>query len=101
MSVVTSAGATVIVITSSATSTSPDDLIRIEDAAPIAGLKTTRPIRDAIKSGELPAFGRQRDRAVRRADLDRWIEGRAVRPHAAVDDADLERRMRRLAGGAR
>ncbi|MFI5302162.1 MAG: helix-turn-helix domain-containing protein [Polyangiales bacterium] len=81
-------------------SSSPDDLLPLADAARIAAtsLRTTR---DAIRTGELPATGRQRDRAVRRADLDKWIESRAVKPHAAIDDADIERRMRRLAGDSR
>ncbi len=55
-------------------------------------------VRDAIRRRELTAFGRMRDRAVRRADFDRWIASREVRPIRGVQDADIERRMPRLAG---
>jgi hypothetical protein len=81
-------------------STDPCGLVPIVDAAKRA--KTSaRIVRDAIRAGDLPAFGRQRDRSVRRGDLDAWIESRRVRPVAGVDDLDIERRVRRLAASAR
>lgn len=73
----------------------PDGLLPLLEAARHAAT-SVRTVRSAIRAGELPAVGRQRDRAVRRADLDRWIESRRVRPVAGIDDADLEARMRRL-----
>lgn len=76
-----------------------DDLLSLVDAARIAAT-SARVVGDAVRSGELPAFGRQRDRAIRRSDLRRWIESRRV-VHEPIADADLDRRMRRLAGGAR
>ena len=79
----------------------PDDLVPLVDAARLAAT-SVRTVRYAIRSGDLPAYGRQRDRSVRRADLARWVEERRVRVEG-VDDADIERRMRRLrlvGGGA-
>jgi hypothetical protein len=73
----------------------PDELLPLADAARIAGT-SVRVLRDAIRAKEVPAFGRQRDRVVRRADLDRWIESRRV-VHEAIDDRDIERRMANLA----
>jgi hypothetical protein len=72
-------------------------LLPVAQAARIAAA-SVRVIRDAIRSGELAAFGRIRDRAVRRADLDGWIENRKVKPIRGVDDADIERRIARLVG---
>ncbi len=60
-----------------------------------------RVVRDAIRRGELAAFGRMRDRAVRHADLAAWIAGRLVKPLHDVDDADIARRVERLAQGKR
>jgi hypothetical protein len=91
---VTSTGtATVILVSPPAVPAT--DLVRLVDAAAIA-VTTVRVIRDAIRRGDLKAVGGQRDRAVRRPDLAAWVESRAVR-HDAVDDLDLDRRMRRLA----
>lgn len=82
---------------------SGSDLLTLVEAARVAGLPcrrdgqpSTRVLRDAIRAGDLPAFGRQRDRTVRRDDLERWVESRRV-VHEAIDDRDIERRMRRLA----
>lgn len=74
-----------------------DDLLPLAAAARRAGLKSVRVLKDAIRARELPAYGRQRDRAVRRADLDAWIASRRV-VHAPIDDLDIERRMKRIAG---
>jgi len=53
-------------------------------------------VRDAIRNRELVAFGRMRDRAGRRDDLDLWIASRQVKPIEGVLDADIERRIARL-----
>ena len=76
-----------------------DELVPIATAAKIAAT-STRVVKDAIRGAELPAFGGQRDRSVRRADLTRWIESRRSKPVVVGVDADLQARMRRLAKGA-
>jgi hypothetical protein len=80
-----------------------DALIPVVEAARLAAT-SVRVVRDAIRRGELTAFGRMRDRAVRHADLAAWIASRALEPVEGVDDADIARRVRRLAqlkrGGA-
>ena len=73
----------------------PDDLVALAEAARIAAT-SCRVVRDAIRTGDLPAFGRERDRAVRRGDLERWIESRRMRPVAGPDDDDIDRRIRRI-----
>jgi hypothetical protein len=55
-----------------------------------------RVLRDAIRRGEVAAFGRMRDRAVRHADLTAWIASRALKPVDGIDDADIARRVHRL-----
>jgi hypothetical protein len=78
-------------------STHPNDaLVPLAEAAGIAAT-SVRVVRDAIRSRQLVAYGRMRDRAVRRTDLDKWIASREVKPIRGVDDADIERRMARLA----
>lgn len=72
----------------------PDELVPLAEAARIAAT-SPRVLRAAVRAGDLPAYGRQRDRAVRRADLARWIDGRRVRVDG-VDDPDIARRVRRL-----
>ncbi len=71
-----------------------DPLLPLADAAREAAT-SVRVLRDAVRARELPAFGRERDRSVRRSDLERWIESRRV-VHAAIDDDDIERRVRRI-----
>jgi hypothetical protein len=73
----------------------PETLVPIREAARAAGT-SPRVLRDAIRQGELPAFGRQRDRAVRRADLDQWIGARRVPVREGPSDRDIERRMYRI-----
>lgn len=75
-------------------------MLPIAVAAERAGC-SVRTIRAGIRVGDLPAFGRQRDRAVRADDLAAWIESRKVKPTEGADDADMDRRMARLAKGAR
>ena len=77
-----------------------DALIPIAEAARLAAT-SPRVVRDAIRRGELAAFGRMRDRAVRHPDLAAWIVSRAVKPLRGVDDADIARRVERLAQGER
>jgi hypothetical protein len=74
----------------------PEAFVPVREAARAAGT-SARVIRDAIRRRDLPAFGRQRDRVIRRADLDRWIESRRVAVVEGPDDPDIERRMARIA----
>lgn len=78
----------------------PSAIVPIVEAARVAGT-SVRVVRDAIRAGDLTAYGKQRDRGVRRRDLDVWIETRQLRPVAGVDDADMDRRVRRLVAGRR
>jgi len=71
-------------------------LVPLTDAARIAAT-SVRTLRDAIRAGDLPAHGRQRDRSVRRSDLETWVESRRVRPVAGPSDPDIDRRVARLA----
>ena len=72
-----------------------DALVSIVCAAGMAAT-SVRVLREAIRSGELPAYGGQRDRAVRMRDLTVWIESRRVTLRGPID-RDIERRMRRVA----
>jgi hypothetical protein len=72
-----------------------DALIPVAEAARLAAT-SVRVVRDAIRRGELAAFGRMRDRAVRHADLADWMAGRALKPVEGIDDADIARRVNRL-----
>src|SRR5579884_1855647 len=76
-----------------------DELLPLEAAARAAAT-SVRVLRDAIRSGALPAVGRQRDRAVRRRDLESWIESRRT-PVARASDEQADRVERRLARLAR
>jgi hypothetical protein len=71
-------------------------LVPLREAARLAAT-SVRVVRDAIRKGDLGAYGRMRDRALRRVDLEAWIASRQVRPVRGVDDADIRRRMARLA----
>jgi hypothetical protein len=73
-----------------------DALVPVAEAARLAAT-SVRVVRDAIRRGELAAFGRVRDRAVRHADLGAWIASRALEPVEGIDDADIARRVNRLA----
>jgi hypothetical protein len=77
-----------------------DALVPLREAARLAAT-SVRVVRDAIRKGDLAAYGRMRDRALRRADLDAWIASRQVRPSRGADDDDIRRRMARLAGSKR
>lgn len=71
-------------------------LVPLAEAARAAGT-SVRVVRDAIRAGDLAAYGRQRDRSVRRGELERWVESRRSKPVAGADDIDIERRVLRLA----
>jgi hypothetical protein len=72
-----------------------DALLPLSEAARIAAT-SVRVVRDAIRFHELPAYGRARDRAVRRGDVHAWIASRRVVPVRGADDEDIARRVRRL-----
>jgi hypothetical protein len=75
----------------------PDELLTLEEARRLAKFKTTRPIKDAGRRGELPLYGRERSRTVRRGEFLAWLEGRRAPVTAGPDDADMDRRVARLA----
>lgn len=88
--VVRAPGAVVIIIPDP--TSRPDDLIPIDVVAQIA--KTSvRVVKDAIRKRDLAAFGKERDRCVRRSDVDSWIESRRYAPIAGPDDAEVARWM--------
>jgi len=72
----------------------PRAMVRIAEAARTAGT-SIRVVREAIRGGALVAYGRPRDRSVRRDDLDAWIASRRLRPVAGVEDRDIEARIGR------
>jgi hypothetical protein len=72
-----------------------DALVPVHEAARLAAT-SIRVVRDAVRNGELVAYGRARDRAIRRDDLDAWIASREAKPVRGFEDADIERRMARL-----
>jgi len=82
------------------TSADSQDLVPLRDAARIAAT-SPRIVRDAIRRGDLPAYGGQRDRSIRLRDLRFWIESRRVPVRSGPDGRDIERRMARLARAGR
>jgi hypothetical protein len=76
------------------------ELVPLDEAARIAAT-SKRVLRDAIRAHALAAYGGQRDRSVRRADLDTWIAERRVAPVAGPADLDIDRRVARLAREAK
>ena len=62
-----------------------DALVPVTEVARLAAT-SVRVVRDAIRNRELAAFGRMRDRAVRRCDLEAWIASRRLAPVEGVDD---------------
>ena len=88
-------------------------LLPIKTAAQRAAT-SPRVVTEAIRAGVLPAYGGQRDRAVRLSDLDAWIEsrrrdrldnapGKSAHPYDTdpVYRADIDRRMRNIAARER
>jgi hypothetical protein len=72
-----------------------DELLPIERASEIAAT-TDRVLRAAINAAELPAFGGQRDRSVKRSDLETWIISRKVRIEEGPADDSIARRVRQI-----
>jgi hypothetical protein len=72
-----------------------DEHLPKQKAAEIAGVKV-RALDDARRRGELPMYGRQRSRTVRRDELMAWLASRRVE-RMAVPDALAARVERRLA----
>ena len=84
-----------------APSISPDDMIPIREAARMAAT-SVRVLRSGIRARVLTAYGKQRDRAIRRGDLDAWIASRHAAPVSpSVAQAARVARRLRLVGGAR
>jgi len=77
-----------------ASAANDDELLTVAEIAALAKCGQ-RAVRDAIRAGDLPAFGNQKTRASRRRDAATWIESRRAPTHT-VDDADLDRRIDRL-----
>ena len=73
-----------------------DALLPLAEAARLAAT-SQRVIREAIRRGDLQAYGRERDRSVRRVDLDAWVEHRRFASVEGIDDPDMARRFARLA----
>lgn len=78
----------------------PNEFVTENEASKIAKV-SIRVLRDARRAGHLAMFGSQRSRTIRRADLMAWIESRRAPVIRGVDDADIERRMRRIARARR
>jgi hypothetical protein len=76
----------------------PGELLPVAEAARVAAT-SVRVLRDAIRAGLLPAHGGQRDRSVRRSDLDAWIATRAA-PVRRVEQGQAGRVEARLARAA-
>lgn len=88
-------GATVIVLMRDGENSG--DHLTLEDARALGKFKTTRPLKDAARRGELRIYGKQRTRTVKRGELLQWLESQRVEPGAALDDSDITRRMRAIA----
>lgn len=74
---------------------SPADMLPEAEACKYGGC-SKRTLTVARRTGEITAYGSQRDRSYRRSDLDKWIESRKV-VHEPIDDPDIERRVERMA----
>ena len=97
--VVETPGALVIVAPIAVAASDLDALLPLAEAARVAAT-SMRTLRDAVRREELPAFGRQRDRAVRRRDLDAWIESRRSRVVEVAADQGRRVELRLAARGA-
>jgi hypothetical protein len=76
----------------------PTRMFNVASAAAFAAV-SRRTVQQAIRQGALAAYGTQRDRAVKGADLLAWIESRRhQRPVTLNDEAerDIDRRGRQL-----
>lgn len=57
--------------------------LTLQEAAVHIRAKSTRPIRDAVKLGELPCYGYGREMRFKASDLDAWLEAHPWEPKAA------------------
>jgi hypothetical protein len=73
----------------------PSELLPIRDAAR-EGATSLRVVQDAVRRGDLAAYGGQRDRSIRRSDLERWVTDRRA-PVASVERDQMGRVELRLA----
>jgi excisionase family DNA binding protein len=71
----------------------------LAEAAQLGGV-SEKTMRREIRAGRLVASGTRRTLVVDRADLDRWIESRAVRVPSADDELDAMVRAREAAEAA-
>jgi hypothetical protein len=78
----------------------PGELVPLVEAARIGGTSVSV-VKRAIRAGEVTGYGGQRDRSVRRGELEVWIESRRTKPIAGPSDPDLARRVLRLAEARR
>lgn len=81
-------------------SSDPEELLCEAEAASLAKC-SVRTLRDARRTGAITAYGRQRSRTYRRADLLSWIESRRAPVVSGVDDPDMDRRVARIARARR
>jgi hypothetical protein len=93
--VVESSGATIIVVPATS-DLDPQEHPPLERARALGHFKTTRPIKEAARAGELPMYGRERSRTVTRGEFLTWLESRCVPSVAGPVDKDIEARVRRL-----
>ncbi len=94
--IVRTPAATIIVLPNAA-SADPDEHLSLDEARSLARLRTSRPLKDAGRRGELPLYGKERSRTVKRSELLAWIERRHVPAVKGPVDSDIEQRVRRLA----
>jgi excisionase family DNA binding protein len=57
--------------------------LTLNEAAAHIRAKSTRPIRDAAKAGDLPCYGYGREMRFKAADLDAWLEAKPWEPKVA------------------
>ncbi len=70
-----------------------EERLSLREAA-VTAATTVRILEDAIRIGALPAYGSQRDRSVKRAELLKWADARRV--NIEMSDAQMDRINRRV-----
>jgi hypothetical protein len=71
--------------------TESDEYLTPKEIAERIGLKTARPVNDAINRGELPAFEPSYNhRIVRGEDFRVWMDSKRVKPSVAVASSYVE-----------
>jgi hypothetical protein len=73
-----------------------DTLVPLREAARMAAT-SMRVLRKAIRAGALTAYAQTRGRAVRRSELQTWIEDSKLPTLPGPDDDDVARRVQRIA----